>query len=147
MSKRCKRQSAMCKLKANGRAISRLMYVAIAITILACKLAVIAMLMVVSSSCTGLQPKQRCIHTVLSQYAALKQAGYNPEIWHIKNTERASHPYHVAVKVVIDGHVYWVDQPAIPIELELSRKAPTGLMLRDVEFNEVASWSVKNERR
>jgi len=71
-----------------------------------------------------------CRHVVLSHYAAFVDAGYETEICHMKNKK--------------DGKWLWVEQPKLVYTTTTQAPINT-IMLRKMEFSEVAGWVKGNE--
>jgi len=88
-----------------------------------------------------------CRHVVLSQYSAFVDAGYETEICHMKNKkpeQAGGFKYHAAVRIKKDGKWLWVEQPKIVYTTTTQAPINT-IMLRTMEFSEVASWVIDNE--
>ena len=93
------------------------------------------------TSCTTME-EPLCRHIVLSQYAAFKDAGYQTEIWHMKNNnpEKAKgFKYHVAIRIKVEGKWQWVTQPQITFTTSEAQPRGTTL-LRKMKLNEVVAW-------
>ena len=89
-----------------------------------------AFLCVVSGilSCTTVKPL--CRHTVLAQYAALIDAGYEAEIWQLKNPKPVKgFKFHAAVRAKkADGVWLWAEQP--DATFRLTKNQPPGMIMR-----------------
>jgi hypothetical protein len=104
----------------------------------------VLILLVTTTGC-GTTATPLCRHVVLSQYAAFVDAGYETELWHMKNKnpERANgFKYHVAVRIKKDGKWLWVEQPKLVYTTTTQAPSNTDL-LRKMEFSEVAGWVKK----
>ncbi len=88
--------------------------------------------------------KVLCRHIVLSQYATFVDAGYEAELWHMKNKypEKANgFKYHIALRVrkTKDDPWEWVDQPSMSYTTSSSQPKDTEL-LRQMKLKEVVDW-------
>ena len=105
----------------------------------------VAMALSVSGCLTPAQ-KPLCRHIVLSQYAAFVDAGYETEIWHMKNDSPAKaggFKYHAAVRIKKDGKWLWVEQPKLIFTTTV--EPPMGTTLtRKMAFSEVSGWAERN---
>jgi len=104
-------------------------------------LALAALAALLLSGC-GTTATPLCRHVVLSQYAAFVDAGYETEICHMKNKypEKAGgFKYHAAVRIKQDGKWLWVEQPK-RVYTTTTQAPSNTIMLRKMEFSEVASW-------
>ncbi len=95
----------------------------------------LALLLAALTSCTSVQPL--CRHSVLEHYTAYVDAGYEAEIWHMKNLKECEWPFHIAVRVRRPGESWrWVNQPTR--WLTLGDRPKDVILLREVPFSEVA---------
>ncbi len=106
----------------------------------------ILFLMMLLTSCTGVQAL--CRHQVLAQYAAFKDAGYEAEIWHMKNLnpeDADGFKYHVALRVKVGSDWQWVKQPVVAYETT-TQAPPNTILLRKMQFGEVSGWVEKGRK-
>jgi len=109
--------------------------------ITAITMALLAIAVSCGSGC-GTTATPLCRHVVLSQYAAFVDAGYETEICHMKNKypEKAGgFKYHAAVRIKKDGKWLWVEQPK-RVYTTTAQAPINTIMLRKMEFSEVAGW-------
>jgi len=96
------------------------------------------------SGCTTATPL--CRHTVLAQYAACIDAGYETELVQYRNHGPASHPKHVVCRIRVNGKWRYLNQPKTTYTTT-TNPPPNTTAIGVISFKTVAGWVIKREKR